>query len=371
MDWKNSGVLAALGAALLFGASTPFAKLLLGSTSPWVAAGLLYMGSGLGLAAYRWITRAPSVRLTRSDLGWLGGAILAGGVVAPVVLLYGLSRMPASGASLLLNAEGVLTALLAWFVFRENVDRRVALGMVLIVAGAVVLSWPGEASFGEVLPSLAVCAACLGWAIDNNLTRKVSLTDATFVSMAKGLIAGAVNLLLGLLIGAAFPRTVIILGAGVVGLLGYGVSLTLFVIALRHLGTARTGAYFSTAPFAGAPGPGAGPAGSLPRRGAAPAGGEAAHPVGLGKRPGPPPAAAAAAAAPGGERHQARHQPFGPGGQARHLLCEGGGLRATGGGEHRCAPEGLAGPGRGAGQPGGALGAVVRGLRNVHARPRG
>ncbi|HWQ09092.1 MAG TPA: DMT family transporter, partial [Holophaga sp.] len=180
MRLRNVGVLAALGAALLFGASTPFAKLLLGASSPWVAAGLLYMGSGLGLLACRWAIQAPSVRLARPDLAWLGGAILAGGIVAPVLLLYGLSRMPASGASLLLNAEGVLTALFAWCVFRENVDRRVAAGMLLIVGGTVVLSWPGQASFGAVLPALSVCGACLGWAIDNNLTRKVALADATF-----------------------------------------------------------------------------------------------------------------------------------------------------------------------------------------------
>jgi drug/metabolite transporter (DMT)-like permease len=250
--WKNPGVMAALGAALLFGASTPFAKLLLGSSTPWMAAGLLYLGSGVGLAIYRWGARLPRVHLNRSGMGWLAGAILAGGVIAPVLLLFGLSRMPASGASLLLNAEGVLTALLAWIVFRENVDRRVALGMALIVAGAVVLSWPSQANFGDALLSLSVLGACLGWAIDNNLTRKVALTDATFVAMAKGLVAGGVNIALAWASGAAFPRVAVVLGAGIVGFLGYGVSLTLFVIALRHLGTARTGAYFSTAPFTGA-----------------------------------------------------------------------------------------------------------------------
>ena len=250
--WKNLGVMAAFGAALLFGASTPFAKLLLGSSSPWVAAGLLYLGSGLGLAVYRWMNHLPPVHLNRSGMGWLAGATLAGGIVAPVLLLFGLSRMPAAGASLLLNAEGVLTALLAWFVFHENVDRRVALGMMVIVAGAVVLSWPVQARFGDFVPSLAVLGACLGWAIDNNLTRKVALTDATFVAMTKGLVAGGVNVALAWATGADLPRPAVILGAGIVGFLGYGVSLTLFVIALRHLGTARTGAYFSTAPFAGA-----------------------------------------------------------------------------------------------------------------------
>ncbi len=249
---RSHGVLAALGAALLFGAGTPAAKLLLGPVSPWLLAGLLYLGSGLGLAALRLLQRADKVRLSRSELGWLAGAIVSGGVVGPVLLMWGLASMPASGASLLLNAEGVFTALLAWFVFKENFDRRIALGMALIVAGAVVLSWPGKAEFGVVLPTLAVLGACLAWGVDNNLTRKVSLSDATFVAMTKGLAAGVVNTGLALLAGNTVPGMKFLLAAGGLGFLSYGISLALFVVALRNLGTARTGAYFSTAPFAGA-----------------------------------------------------------------------------------------------------------------------
>ncbi|HPY40952.1 MAG TPA: DMT family transporter, partial [Thiolinea sp.] len=145
----SPGVVAALTSALLFGASTPLAKILVGDINPWLLAGLLYLGSGLGLLVYRKVTRAPKVILPRTELFWLIGAILAGGVLAPVLLLLGLTAMPASGASLLLNAEGVFTALLAWFVFRENVDLRIALGMFAIVAGSVVLSWSSEASLGS------------------------------------------------------------------------------------------------------------------------------------------------------------------------------------------------------------------------------
>lgn len=250
--WRNRGVPAALGAALLFGAGTPAAKLLLGPVSPWLLAGLLYLGSGLGLAALRLLQRATPVSLIRSEVGWLAGAIVSGGVVGPVLLMWGLANMPASGASLLLNAEGVFTALLAWFVFRENFDRRIAIGMGLIVAGALVLSWRGDAGFGMGLPEIAVLGACLAWAIDNNLTRKVSLADATFVAMVKGLTAGVVNTGLALLSGGTLPGMKILIAAGAIGFLGYGVSLALFVVALRNLGTARTGAYFSTAPFAGA-----------------------------------------------------------------------------------------------------------------------
>jgi drug/metabolite transporter (DMT)-like permease len=125
----------------------------------------------------------------------------SGGVVGPVLLMFGLSGMPASGASLLLNAEGVFTALLAWFAFKENFDRRIALGTLAIVAGALVLSWPGDAQFGAFWPSVAVLGACLAWGIDNDLTRRVSHADATWVAMVKGLAAGSVNLVIALALG--------------------------------------------------------------------------------------------------------------------------------------------------------------------------
>ena len=245
-----NGIAAALGAALLFGASTPLAKLLLGEASPWLLAGLLYLGSGLGLGAVLLFKRSPSASIPGREKLALAGAILAGGVIGPLLLMWALARMPASAAALLLNAEAVFTALVAWFVFRENFDRRIALGMVLIVAGAVVLS--GSSHVGSFLPALAVLGACLAWALDNNLTRKVSLADARVVAMTKGLVAGSTNTALAVAAGAALPSLPVLGGALLVGWLGYGVSLALFVVALRELGTARTGAYFATAPFAGA-----------------------------------------------------------------------------------------------------------------------
>lgn len=248
---RQPGVAAVLGAALLFGAGTPLAKLLLAQASPWLLAGLLYLGSGLGLGAVRRLRRAPAVQLSRAEWPWLAGAVLAGGVVGPVLLMLGLTRMPASGASLLLNAEGVFTALLAWLAFRENVDRRIALGMTAIALGAAVLSWPGQARFAGAWPALAVLGACLAWAIDNNLTRKVSANDAMLVACLKGLLAGACNTGLALAAGAALPASGAAAAALGVGFLGYGLSLTLFVVGLRTLGTARTGAYFSVAPLFG------------------------------------------------------------------------------------------------------------------------
>lgn len=249
---RHRGVQTAIAASVLFGVATPLAKLLLGTVSPWLLAALLYLGSGVGLSVYRVARRAPRVRMARSDIPWFAAAILAGGVIGPVLLMVGLTGLPASGASLLMNAEGVLTALLAWVVFHENVDRRVGLGMAAILAGAIVLSWPGSVDVGQLWPTVAVLAACLAWAIDNNLTRKVSLTDATWLAAVKGLTAGTVNLVIALLLGATWPSPFATSAAGLLGFLSYGVSLALFVVALRQLGTARAGAYFSLAPFIGA-----------------------------------------------------------------------------------------------------------------------
>jgi drug/metabolite transporter (DMT)-like permease len=166
--------------------------------------------------------------------------------------MAGLARTDASTASLLLTLEGVATALLAWFVFREHFDRRIAIGMTFLVSGAVVLSWSGEPSISNFMGPLLIVGACIAWGIDNNLTRKVSLADPLQIVEIKGLVAGPVSLVLGLSIGGNLPALNATIFAGIVGFIGYGISLALFVRALRHLGTARTGAYFSTAPFLGA-----------------------------------------------------------------------------------------------------------------------
>ena len=249
------GVTLALLSAALFGASTPLAKIMLGGVNPWMLAGLLYLGAGIGLAAVhlgRNALRLPAIEapLRRSDLPWLAAVILAGGILGPVFLMFGLARTDAAAASLLLNVEGLATMGIAWLIFRENVDRRLLLGAFAILAGAALLSWQGRASFDW--GSMLIVAASVSWGIDNNLTRKLSSADPVQIAMLKGLVAGTVNLTLALAQGASLPDTGTILAAGVVGFLGYGVSLALFVLGLRHLGTARTGAYFSLAPFIGA-----------------------------------------------------------------------------------------------------------------------
>ena len=248
-------VLHALLAAALFGASTPLAKILVGEMSPLLLAGLLYLGSGVGLAVVR-LVRDRGIQasgLERADWPWLLGAIVFGGVIAPVALMFGLTRTSGSAASLLLNLETVLTAVIAWTAFRESADRRIVLGMLAIVAAGVVLSWPaGGASGSDWIGPAAIVLACLCWAVDNNLTRKVSASDALFIAGSKGLVAGVVNTALALGLGSALPGSSTVALTLLLGMLAYGISLVLFVLALRGLGAARTGAYFASAPFIGA-----------------------------------------------------------------------------------------------------------------------
>jgi len=246
----------ALAAAALFGASTPFAKLLLGEISPVVLAGMLYLGSGVGLALFKLVRgaseRPREARLAPRDWGWLTGAIFSGGVVAPVLLLWGLAGSGAAETSLLLNFEGVLTALVAGLLFREAVGIRVWLAALVMLAGGLVLAYNPRATLAFSPQSLAIVGACFAWALDNNLTRKVAGADPVVTAMTKGLVAGSCNLALGLALGGLFPAAATAIGAVVLGFVAYGVSLVLFIYALRHLGAARTGAHFSTAPSTGA-----------------------------------------------------------------------------------------------------------------------
>lgn len=246
----------ALGSAVLFGLSTPLAKVLGEGVNAWLLAGLLYLGSGIGLAVWRFTrtalgSQAREAPLTRADMPWMAAIVFFGGIAGPLLLMFGLKETAGSTASLLLNLEGLATMAIAWLVYRENVDRRLMIGAFAILAGAVVLSWDFSAvawSGGAAL----IAAACLCWGIDNNLTRKLSAADPVQIALIKGLAAGATNTAIGLAAAAETPPLGTAAAIGVLGFTGYGVSLVLFVLALRGLGAARTGAYFSTAPFAGA-----------------------------------------------------------------------------------------------------------------------
>ena len=218
---------AALASAVLFGATTPIAKQLLTGVSPLMLAGLLYLGSGVGVSLV-WLVRGGArtpIGLFRTEWIWLAAATLAGGIVAPVLLMTGLRRLDAAQASLLLNLETVFTGLLAWIAFREATSARMVAGFLAIVAGGTLLAWPSSASTpASILGSGLVAAACLAWALDNNLTRKVSGADARIIAAAKGLAAGGANTVLAFAIGGRLPAPSHLAAILLLGFVGYGLS---------------------------------------------------------------------------------------------------------------------------------------------------
>ena len=250
-------VLQALTAALLFGASAPLAKLLLGGVEPILLAGLLYLGSGLGLLIVKilqsFTRRAADAEagLKGKDFGWLTGAILAGGVAAPIILLISLDRTPAATASLLLNFEVVATTMIAVLVFREAVGKKVVAAISLITLASILLSVDPTSTWGFSLGALGILAACVLWGVDNNFTRNISAKDPLSITLLKGFIGGAFSVGLALLLGNRLPQIGLVLAALALGALSYGLSIVLFIRAMRGMGAARTSALFSTAPLAG------------------------------------------------------------------------------------------------------------------------
>jgi drug/metabolite transporter (DMT)-like permease len=256
--WQNSkkGAFCALLAAVLFGSSVPFLKPIVGQVPSIFLAGLLYLGAGAGLwllrYSLRWVGEiSTEVPLKRNDLPWLGLSCLFGGIAAPVLLMLGLARTDAASASLFLNLETVFTISLAWFAFKEYYDRKVVMGVLLVLLGGGILSWGGKLHGNQWIGSLLITSACLSWAIDNNITRKISTSDAVQISAIKCSVAGILNLLLGWGTGDVTVNGKILVHVLIIGFLGYGLSLVFFVWGLRYVGTARTAAYFSLAPFIG------------------------------------------------------------------------------------------------------------------------
>ena len=250
-------IVQALIAAFLFGASAPLAKLLLGETEPIPLAAFLYLGSGFGLIGikiYQRLNQQPvesEAQIKKPDFVWLVGAILAGGVAAPITLLFSLENTPAATASMLLNFECVATTLIAVLFFKESISRRAWWAIGLITLSSIFLSINLNESWGLSIGALGIIAACILWGMDNNFTRKISAKDPLMIVTYKGLGAGSFSLGMALILGIKLPALGIILGAMVLGCLSYGLSIVLFIRAMRDLGAARTSALFGTAPFAG------------------------------------------------------------------------------------------------------------------------
>jgi drug/metabolite transporter (DMT)-like permease len=246
------GIGLGLLAAALFGASIPVTKLLAADADPLVLAGLLYLGAGAALALVRILRPGGEAKLRRSDAPWLAGIVAAGAIVGPALLVVGLRRLPGVPAALLLNLEAPLTAILAVAVFGEHLSSRGWTAAALLVGGAVALAAAPGALRLDVVGAAALVFACVAWALDTNLTQRLSLRDPVALVRFKGLAGGACTLLLGLALGSKLPAPREVAAALIVGALGYGASIVWHVEAMRVLGAARQSALFATAPFAGA-----------------------------------------------------------------------------------------------------------------------
>lgn len=237
-------------AALLFSASAPISKLLLGDIEPIPMAAFLYLGSGFGLLFYRFVqglnnnSARVEAGINKNDIKWLIGATLAGGVLAPIVLMFGLKATPAATASLLLNFEGVSTTLIAALAFYEAIGRRVWAAVLCITAASVLLSWDINGQWGISIGALGILTACTLWGIDNNFTRNISAKDPLIIVTVKGICAGTFSLVLAFTLNNPFPNLRITLGAMLLGSFSYGLSIVLFILAMRSLGAARTSAFF-------------------------------------------------------------------------------------------------------------------------------
>ncbi len=244
-------------AAALFGASAPFSKLLLDNVTPLQLAGLLYLGSGICLLVVKLVQSSLNLnrntaKLEKADLPWLLGAVISGGILAPIALLFGLSMTPASTASILLNFEAASTAIIAGLFFREHIGKKVIIAISILTIASLILTFNFSGNFGISWGALLILLACVLWGIDNNLTRNISSKDPMTIVIIKGISAGLFSLLLSIVLRNRLPNAVNMLSGLTLGGLSYGISLILFILTLKDIGSSRAGALFATAPFIGA-----------------------------------------------------------------------------------------------------------------------
>jgi drug/metabolite transporter (DMT)-like permease len=250
--------LQAIMASVLFAASAPLSKLLLGDIEPVLLAALLYLGCGFGLLFIKILRKltirdsSKEARLVAKEIPWLAGAILAGGVAAPIILMLSLKNTPAATASLLLNFEAVSTSVIASIAFKEALGKRIWVAVALITTASVILSWDTKGAWGFSFGAVGVILACVFWGIDNNFTRNISDKDPVSIVTIKGIVAGSVSLAIALSTGSSIPSMKAVFAALILGFFSYGISIILFIFAMRSLGAARTSAFFGSAPFVGA-----------------------------------------------------------------------------------------------------------------------
>lgn len=252
MNKKYTAAIFAILAAALYAINIPLSKLLLNQVSPTMMAAFLYIGAGLGLFIYHCFTskKEKNEPLTKEDLPYTIGMIVLD-IAAPILLMLGLQQTNSANASLLNNFEIVATSLIAFFIFKEAISKKLGFAIILVTIASIALSFEGQGSFDFNTGSLFVLAAASCWGLENNCTRMLSSKSSVQITTIKGIFSGLGSLIVALIIGEHFPTLAYMLAVLVLGFVSYGLSINFYIKAQKDLGAAKTSAYYAIAPFLG------------------------------------------------------------------------------------------------------------------------
>ncbi|MBQ6843590.1 MAG: DMT family transporter [Agathobacter sp.] len=252
MNKKYTATIFAILAAALYAINIPLSKILLNHVSPTMMAAFLYLGAGLGLFIYHCFTdnNEKNEPLTKDDLPYTIGMIVLD-IAAPIFLMLGLQQTNSANASLLNNFEIVATSLIAFFIFKESISKKLGFAIILVTIASIALSFEGKGSFEFNTGSLFVLGAASCWGLENNCTRMLSSKSSVQITTIKGIFSGLGSLIVALIIGEHFPTLVCMLAVLVLGFISYGLSINFYIKAQKDLGAAKTSAYYAIAPFLG------------------------------------------------------------------------------------------------------------------------
>lgn len=252
MNKKYTATIFAILAAALYAINIPLSKILLTQVSPTMMAAFLYLGAGLGLLIYSFFTRKNEKNepLTKEDLPYTIGMIVLD-IAAPILLMLGLQQTNSANASLLNNFEIVATSLIAFFIFKEAISKKLGFAIVLVTIASIALSFEGQGSFDFNIGSLFVLGAASCWGLENNCTRMLSSKSSVQITTIKGIFSGLGSLIVALIIGEHLPALISMLAVLLLGFISYGLSINFYIKAQKDLGAAKTSAYYAIAPFLG------------------------------------------------------------------------------------------------------------------------
>ncbi|MBO5891595.1 MAG: EamA family transporter [Oscillospiraceae bacterium] len=250
MKTKNVATIFAILAAALYAINIPLSKVLLVFVQPTMMAAFLYLGAGIGMFFYGKLTKEQGQKLTKAELPYTVGMVVLD-IAAPILLMLGLQATNSANASLLNNFEIVATSLIAFFVFREKLSRKLVLAILLVTAASITLSFEGAGSFRFNNGSLFVLGAACCWGLENNCTRMLSNKSSVQITKIKGVFSGLGSLIVALVVGEVFPNIIWLLAVSLLGFVAYGLSINFYIKAQKELGAAKTSAYYSVAPFLG------------------------------------------------------------------------------------------------------------------------